>query len=93
MWIELEWDGRLVVLLAALEVRWEWVGPAGNGADSAGRRIRVWVDSVRDEGLEEAVSLLAGLRWRYEEGRELQLSLPGISTLGTASPAKPAGWQ
>ena len=78
----MEWDGRLVVLLAALGIRWEWrpstgSGCAGNG-NGVGRWIRVWVDSVRDEVLEDAVGLLAGLRWRDEEGRGLQLELPGI---------------
>ena len=74
MWVEGEWDGRLVVLLAALEIRWGWVA----GDNGGGRRIRVWVDSVKDEVLEEAVSVLAGLRWRYGEGRELQMELPGM---------------
>ena len=72
MWVEVEWDGRLVVLLAALEIRWEWVA----GDNGGGQRMRVWVDSVEDEVLEEAVSVLAGLRWRYGEGRELQMELP-----------------
>jgi len=76
MWIEVEVAPGLISLFAAFGLRWmDWdVRPGG--------RVKVWVDNEVDALLEEAVGTLAGIRWRYEKGRELQLELPGLAGAG-----------
>lgn len=69
--VEMAFDPNLVLVLDALGVRWQPGRPANGSAGT----IRVAVNRNVDAQLEQLVGALSDLRWKYEPGRSLQLSL------------------
>ena len=69
-WVDVPLDLLLGGVVVALGIRYEVQ------AD----RMRVWVNDEADGALERMVGVLADVRWRYEQGRELQLGLPGLDS-------------
>ena len=80
-WVDVPLDLLLGGVVVALGIRYEVQ------AD----RMRVWVNDEADGALERMVGLLADVRWRYEQGRELQLGLPGMAEGGNGGGAADGG--
>jgi len=74
--IELVHSEDLILTLDALGIPWAEGRPA-NGSQGT---IIIRMDTDIDGRLEHLVGLLSELRWKYEPGRHLQLTLdmPGV---------------
>ena len=72
--VEMPFSADLVRVLDALGILWTEGRPA-NGHQAT---IVVTVDVHTDGRLEALVGDLSRLRWSYEPGRQLQLTLPGV---------------
>lgn len=76
--ITLPADPDLVAVLDALDVAYEPL--------AWGTRLEIGLNADLDGRLEQLIGRLSELRWGYQPGRAIQVTLPGLAALLEATP-------